>query len=68
MNRQDVADRLSGIRDSAGDDEMAHGLQDELFREVLIAIASGDVGLRQARAIAADALLVDDIEFERWMA
>jgi len=68
MTKQDVIDRLNSIRDQARDDEAAHDEQDELFREVLTAIASGDVGLRQARTIAAEALLVDEIEFGRWMA
>lgn len=68
MTAVEVRDRLDHIRRIAGDDEAAHSAQDALFREVLTAIATGTGSLRNARRLAADALTVDDIRFERWMA
>ena len=72
LHRSDVAERLEKIRqiamDGLGDAEIAHSEQDDMFREVLIAIAGGELGLRECRAVAEEALKVDDINFERWMA
>jgi len=68
MHVSDVRDRLARIEHESGDPESAHGAQDDLFREVLAAIASGDIDLPTCRAIANEALKVDEIKFSRWYA
>jgi hypothetical protein len=61
-----VLARVNEIRDIAGDGEVAHSKEDDLWRDVLRAIAEGTVvsGSECARV----ALLTQDIEFERWCA
>ena len=61
-----VRDRLRAIRQSAGDDERAHSLQDALFRDVLAGLVLA--GPPEVKALAKETLRVDKIEFSRWMA
>jgi hypothetical protein len=66
MTVKDVAEQLAAIERSARDPEAAHSMQDDLFRDVLGAIANGKT--ETPTMLAAAALMVDDIEFPRWMA
>jgi hypothetical protein len=69
MTRQEIETRIEHIREFAGDDETAHGLEDDLRRDFLKAIASGEIDIRWDMAeLAALVLTTDDIDFERWCA
>jgi hypothetical protein len=65
MNTSDIALRLADIAASAGDDEGAHCMQDELYEDFIAHVATleSDLGIC-ARLV----LTVRDIEFERWYA
>lgn len=65
---EELNEWLNHIADIAGDDEAAHSAQDNMFGEVLRAIASGKLSIRYVRELAKTALKVYDIEFARWMA
>lgn len=68
MDVSHVRDRIALIAKSASsDDEQAHALEDDLYRDVLKVIAqtSSDP---QARALAAEAIKTTEIGFERWYA
>jgi len=65
MTPGEVEARVERIRAMAGDDEAAHGAEDSLRRDVLLAIAGG---ARNARALARTALETEEIEFARWCA
>jgi hypothetical protein len=62
---KDIAARLEEIRAIATDDEMAHSAEDDLWRDVLTAIAAGSP---DAALLAAKALESWEIEFSRWCA
>lgn len=66
MTARDVEERLAEIRRLAHDDEIAHIREDDLFYDVLTAIAAGDV--KDVRAVAALALTSSEIEFARYHA
>jgi hypothetical protein len=68
MKLQDVTERLAKIKAMASADESAHAEQDDLYEEVLTAIANGDTRGTSARALAQEALKVREIEFSRWYA
>jgi len=61
----DVREFVEEIRLSAGDDEVAHSMEDELYVAVLQAIANG---ADSPEKLAAEALKTKDIEFSRWCA
>ena len=65
MTIQEVKIRIKAIAAVADDDEVAHRMEDELFRDVLEAIADGAV---HGPALAAMVLETDDIDFNRWCA
>lgn len=54
--------RVGEIRDVAPDYEQAHAMEDDLFRDVLAAIADGQQG---ARKLATEVLKSSEIEFPR---
>lgn len=66
MDVEDVNRRLADIEREKDDFERAHGMQDDLFRDVLRAIAEGNTATPQALASAA--LSVDSIDFGRYTA
>jgi hypothetical protein len=49
----------------AGDPECAHGVEDDIYRDALRAIAQGT---DDAAAIAREALKAADVRFPRWYA
>ena len=62
MTVEDVIKRVAEIRAKAGDDEVAHGMEDQLHQDVLREIAAGNT---QAAALAREALRTEEIEFCR---
>jgi hypothetical protein len=65
MTTEQVLLRVKLIQQSAGDDEYAHSMEDDLRRDVLQAIADGAPNVRE---LAAAALKTDEINFARWCA
>ena len=65
MTVEDVQFRVEEIRRMAGDGESAHGLEDDLWEDVLEAIAGG---AENARHLATAALCTRSISFSRWYA
>ncbi|MEK5308355.1 hypothetical protein [Bacillus sp. FSL M8-0326] len=65
MTADDVRKRVEDIRREAEaeDDETAHGMEDDLYAEVLKAIANG---ADSPEKLAAEALKTEKIEFYRW--
>jgi len=63
----DIRCRVARIADLVGrqDDETAHKAEDELWCDVLTAIANGN---QYARQIAAEALTSLEVVFDRWCA
>jgi hypothetical protein len=66
METTDVRDRIEKIRAVAGDDEVAHGREKDLWRDVLEAIALGRTG--NPAELATAALKTQEIDFMRWYA
>jgi hypothetical protein len=66
MTVEEVEAEVARIRAIAGDDEAAHGAEDDLWENVLRSIASGET--TQPAEIAAAALKTKTIEFARWCA
>lgn len=64
----EVVERVAAVADAsrAGDDEAAHGLNDELRALVLRRIALGEVDLATARQMAEVALSTDQLDFNQW--
>ncbi|MFI2078531.1 hypothetical protein [Streptomyces triculaminicus] len=62
---EDVARRLAEIAHQQHDDEAAHGLEDQLYADVLLAIAAG---APNAEILAAAALRSKTLDFARWCA
>jgi hypothetical protein len=66
MNAEMVRQRVEKIRAMAGDDEAAHGEEDNLREDLLRAIANGEcVNPQDCAQIA---LTTNDIDFARWCA
>lgn len=63
MTIDDVQKRVEGIRYEADDDATAHSMEDDLYIDVLEAIASG---ADSPEKLAAEALKAQEIEFYRW--
>lgn len=64
MTRDDMLRRLEQIRACASNDEKAHRLEDNLYRDVLCAIADGEAV--DPQALAGMALATQAIGFARW--
>lgn len=65
MTIDEVRERVEEIKAIRGDDEAAHGREDELWEDVLSFI-SGTAGL--PAVLAVEALKTRDIAFARWCA
>ncbi|MGG1419074.1 hypothetical protein ABE220_09385 [Bacillus subtilis] len=63
MTKEDVLEEVERIWKSAGDDEIAHSMEDSLYLNVLMAIATG---AENASELAEAALNTQDIDFQRW--
>ena len=61
---RDILAVVERIRAVSGDDEHAHGLEDDLHQRVLELVAQGKAGPDEASA----ALQTKSIEFSRWAA
>ena len=59
----DIARRIEYINQIADDDETAHGEEDDLWKDVLFAIANGQ---EDPQELAKAAIQTITIEFERW--
>lgn len=69
MTPEDVRERVDALREKVathGDSEVDHGEQDNIYFDVLEAIAH-QLAFEPA-ACAAEAIKVADIEFDRWYA
>lgn len=64
MTPDAVRQRVAAIEAVASDDEQAHGLEDELYRELLEAIANDTC--QEPRLCAAIALRTQLVQFARW--
>ncbi|GAA0972808.1 hypothetical protein Q7689_00470 [Nocardiopsis tropica] len=65
MTPQDVASRVNYVNNLRGDDEVAHSEEDDLYADVLQAIADG---ADSPAALARVALGTKSINFNRWCA
>ena len=65
MDIQEIIKRIKRIKEKAGDSEVAHGIEDTLYLDVLEAIAAG---AENAKELATEALKAKSIAFERWYA
>lgn len=65
MSADDVRQRVEAIKAVMRDDEAAHSMEDELWRDVLKAIAAGATN---AAELAAEALKTQELNFSRWYA
>lgn len=69
MTEHDIAEALKAIEDNKRDNEVAHSLEKQLWRDVLQAVANFEYANEAEAAIAAEhALKSRDIKFERWFA
>lgn len=66
MEIKDVIDGVEEIKDEELDPEVAHLLEDNLYEQVLNAIASGKCS--DPKSFAKEALKTKDILFRRWYA
>lgn len=66
MTPEWIEGQVRDIEAIAGDDEMAHGAEDQLHQEVLAAIANGETS--DPAACARAALKTQNIKFARWCA
>lgn len=66
MTPAEVLRRVEEIRALAWDDEVAHSREDDLHRDVLVAIAQGRA--TDPTALAEAALMTWKIDFARWCA
>jgi hypothetical protein len=65
MTPADVLQKVADIEAAKGDPEIAHGLEDDLYRSVLSAIAHG---ARNPKSLADAALHTQLVDFPRWRA
>ena len=69
MKLEDVQARVKEIEDVAGDYEVAHIREDELYADILKAIANGEIhSIEEAKLLCAEALKTEQIDFARWCA
>ena len=66
MTVKDVKRKLDNIFEATADVERAHAFEDDLYLEVLTAIATGDC--RCPAALAREAIKSKEIRFERYCA
>lgn len=66
MNLHSIKKRVQHISSIKADDEAAHSAEDDLYKDVLEAIANGDLKGRAARDAAYEALKTKQISFHRW--
>lgn len=66
MTKSEVANRVAEIRALRGDDEVQHSKEDELHRDVLLAIAEGRA--EDPAGVARMALTSLRLKFNRWAA
>lgn len=64
MTIKDVKGRLKAIEELKGDDEAAHGQEDALWQDVLLAIAKGET--YDSKGLAREALKSKKLDFARW--
>lgn len=67
MTIEALRKRVEAIRAVSRDDEKAHGLEDNLYRDVLTAIADSDT-CSDAPVLASIALETQLMPFDRWTA
>lgn len=65
MTSDEVRQRVAAIKAMAGDEEVAHSMEDQLAADVLRSIADGD---GDPVSLAAECLRTREIEFPRWCA
>ena len=65
MTHDEAKQRVQAIRDAAGDDESAHGMEDQLYLDFVRHVASHE---GPHRAIAEEILKTGEIDFARWCA
>ena len=65
MKVDEVIQRVEAVRMAAGDEEGAHLREDELWADVLVAIANG---ADDAMSLAQAALRTKAMAFQRWCA
>lgn len=63
MTPDEARRRVAAIRTWAGDEEVAHSMEDQLHEDALAAIASG---ADDPQALAAECLRTREIKFDRW--
>ncbi len=68
MDRETILKRIEAIRADAGDPESAHGMEDELWSDLLKEISTGAVQGKDAIELATLALTTVEIIFPRWCA
>lgn len=66
MNRQEIEKAIAHIREIAGDDEMAHIKEDELYVAFVRRVAQEAGG--ELAECAKLVLTTSEIDFERWCA
>ena len=66
MTPEDVRERVAEIEADSADDEAAHVMEDELYTDVLYAIAHSECD--SPKECAAEALKAGEIAFCRWCA
>jgi hypothetical protein len=67
MTIEEIKKRIAGISKCQGDSEVAHGMEDDLHRDVLFAIATNTIE-GDASECARLALTTQKISFSRWCA
>jgi len=65
VNKDQIIARIDAIRCATGDNEAAHFEEDELYKDVLRAIADG---AEQPQMLAAAALKANALVYDRWYA
>ncbi len=68
MTVEQIKDKIEVIFGCRGDDEVAHGLEDQLFIDVLSAIGSGSHTAEECKLLAQTVLESRKIPFSRWCA
>jgi hypothetical protein len=66
MTLKQVKNRVLAIEKSDGDDERRHSLEDELYRELITAIANGQC--TDPVACCKEAIKTLEMDFSRWKA
>ena len=66
MNLAEAIKRVQSIRNSAGDDERAHRMEDALYTDFIKHVS--ETGNKALREIADEILKTGEINFARWCA